>query len=357
MRIALDATPLSVSTGGIRRYTEELARALAGEFPGDDFRLISDQTFSFSGPAPGNLKLITSRPLNVMERRWWLMGVQREMSRSRIDVFHGTDFSVPYLALRPSVLTLHDLSPWMDPRWHHAARRVRVRTPFLIRNGRATMVITPSETVRRQAIEKFALDAGQVVAIPEAAPAWMSPTENVDSAAEPYFLYVGTLEPRKNIPTIISAWRRVKECAPVSLVLAGRRRSDFPALEDEPGLRILGEVPDADLPGLFSGAVAVLYPSLYEGFGLPVLEAMTCGAAVVTSCDPAILEVSGGAAIHVGADDENGWVTQMRNLLSNPVEREDRKARSLERAVQFSWRKTAILTREVYAEAIRRFEQ
>ena len=80
-------------------------------------------------------------------------------------------------------------------------------------------------------------------------------------------------------------------------MLAGRRRSDFAALPEEPGLRILGEVPDSDLPGLFSSAVAVLYPSLYEGFGLPVLEAMTCGAAVVTSCDPAILEVSQNAAI------------------------------------------------------------
>ena len=217
------------------------------------------------------------------------------------------------------------------------------------------MIITPSEAVRQQAIDRFGIDAGRIVAIPEAAPCWMKPSENSGAAAEPYFLYLGTLEPRKNIPAMLAAWRRVRERHSVALVLAGRRRSDFPALSEEPGLRILGEVPDSDLPGLFSGAVAVLYPSLYEGFGLPVLEAMTCGAAVVTSCDPAILEVSGNAAVHVAADDEAGWAAQMEALMTHPKQLQYRRARSLKRAAQFSWRNTAILTREVYVESIRRF--
>ena len=355
MRIALDATPLSVSTGGVRRYTEELAKAVAYEFPEDRCHLISDQPFRFAGVAPHNLSLGAGHPQNAFERRWWLVGVQREMSRLGIDVFHGTNFAVPYLSLRPSVMTVHDLSPWMDPGWHHAADRVRVRTPFLIRTGRATMIITPSEAVRQQAIDRFGIDAGRIVAIPEAAPCWMKPSENSGAAAEPYFLYLGTLEPRKNIPAMLAAWRRVRERHSVALVLAGRRRSDFPALSEEPGLRILGEVPDSDLPGLFSGAVAVLYPSLYEGFGLPVLEAMTCGAAVVTSCDPAILEVSGNAAVHVAADDEAGWAAQMEALMTHPKQLQYRRARSLKRAAQFSWRNTAILTREVYVESIRRF--
>jgi glycosyltransferase involved in cell wall biosynthesis len=341
MRIALDATPLSVSTGGVRRYTEELSKALAQEFPDDRYELISDQQLPL--------------PKSVLDRRWWLIGVQRAMSRLGIDLFHGTDFSVPYLALRPSVMTIHDLSPWMEARWHYAADRVRIRTPLLIRTGRAGMFITPSEAVRQQALARFRIHSDRIVTIPEAAPNWMRRVENTGSAVKPYFLYVGTLEPRKNIPVLLEAWRQVSQRHDVSLVIAGRRRHDFPALSEQPGLQLLGEVPDSALPGLYSGAVASVYPSLYEGFGLPVLEAMSCGAAVITSRDPAILEVSGDAAVHVNAIDANGLASAMEALLTHPEQLQYRREQSLKRASQFSWRRTAILTREVYVEAIRRF--
>jgi hypothetical protein len=114
MKIALDATPLSIPSGGVRRYTEELSRALAENFPEDEFWLLSDQRFELPFSAPPNLKM-GQGPRNLLERRWWLWGLQVEISRIGIDVFHGTDFAVPYLPVRPSVLTLHDLSPWMDP--------------------------------------------------------------------------------------------------------------------------------------------------------------------------------------------------------------------------------------------------
>jgi glycosyltransferase involved in cell wall biosynthesis len=211
--------------------------------------------------------------------------------------------------------------------------------------------------VRKQAIARFSIQPDRIVAIPEAPPSWMQPVETGDSNATPYFLFVGTLEPRKNIPILIDAWREVRTRHDVQLILAGRRRHDFPALPEEPGLQILGEVPDANLPSLYSGAVAVVYPSLYEGFGLPILEAMTCGAAVITSQDPAILEVSKQAAIHVGADDTSGWAAAMEALLLNPPLRQERRELSLWRAAKFSWSKTAILTREVYVEAIQRFER
>jgi hypothetical protein len=102
----------------------------------------------------------------VLERRWWLWGLQGEISRLGIDVFHGTDFAVPYLPVRPSVMTLHDLSPWRDPSWHAEADRVRNRTPMLLRLGLATIVITHCEAVRKQAIEHFHLQAGRVIAVP-----------------------------------------------------------------------------------------------------------------------------------------------------------------------------------------------
>jgi glycosyltransferase involved in cell wall biosynthesis len=355
MTIALDGTPLSVSTGGVRRYTEELSRALAGEFPEDEYHLISDQPFRFMGERPRNLHVQNKRPPNALDRRWWLFGANHEMSRLRVDIFHGTDFSVPYLVQRPSVMTLHDVSPWMGKGWHSGADRVRQRTPLLIRMRRATMMITPTEAVRRQAMSRFNIEPDRIVAVPEAASGWLQPAPVTDPGREPYFLYVGTLEPRKNIPMLVAAWRQVRLRHSVSLVLAGRRRQDFPALADEPGLRFLGEFEDSDLTALYSGAIAAVYPSLYEGFGLPVLEAMSCGAAVVTSLDPAIMEVSEGAAIHVDAADENAWAGVLEALLLQPEELNRRKEQSLKRAANFSWQRTARLTREVYVEAIRRF--
>src|ERR1700687_1864436 len=242
MKIALDATPLTVPSGGVRRYTEELSRALAENFPEDEFWLLSDQQFDPPGPAFPNLK-IGGGPRNLFERRWWLCGLQVEMLTLGIDVFHGTDFSVPYLPVRPSVMTLHDLSPWMAPGWHAEAGRVRKRTPMLLRVGLATMIITPSEAIRRQVLERFRLHDDKVVAIPLAAASIFRPV-TASRRRPPYLLYVGTLEPRKNLHLLIDVWREVRKEHPVDLILAGRRRSDFPEPENEPGLHVLGLTAD-----------------------------------------------------------------------------------------------------------------
>ena len=346
--IAFDATPLILSSGGVGRYTLELARALASEYPEDQYWLLSDQAFS---PPRGLPNLHAGeRPRNPAERKWWTWGLDREMRRRGVELFHGTDFSVPYMPLRPSVMTVHDLSPWLDPAWQPGASRVRRRTPRLLRMGLATMVITPTEAVRRAAIERFKLRPDRVVAVPLAAGDIFKPATPVSWDA-PYFLFVGTREPRKNVARLIDAWREVRKTVAVDLVLVGR---NHPPLQ-EPGLRVLGEVPDSDLPGLYSGALACVYPSLYEGFGLPVLEAMQCGALVITSRDPALLEVSGGAAVHVDAEDTKGLVEAMRTVATTAGNFDEVRQRALARAGQFSWQKTARLTRQVYESASRAF--
>jgi glycosyltransferase involved in cell wall biosynthesis len=346
--IALDATPLTVSTGGVGRYTLELARALASEYPEDQYWLLSDQSFSLSHALP-NLHA-GEGPRNPAERKWWLWGLDREMQRRGVELFHGTDYSVPYLPQRPSVMTLHDLSPWLDPAWQPGASRVRRRTPRLLRMGLATMVITPTETVRHAAIERFQLAADRVVAIPLAAGELFKPVSPASSGV-PYFLFVGTREPRKNIARLMDAWREVRRTVAVDLVLVGRDH----ARAEEPGLRVLGEVPDSALPGLYSGARACVFPSLYEGFGLPVLEAMQCGALVIASRDPALLEVSGGAALHVDAEDTVALAAAMRAAAVNPDGFAEVRQRALARAGQFSWQKTARLTKQVYEAATRAF--
>ncbi len=355
MKIALDATPLTVPSGGVRRYTAELSRALAESFPQDEIWLLSDQRFESPAAGLANLK-IGRGPRNLLERRWWLWGLQGEISRLHIDLFHGTDFAVPYLPVRSTVMTLHDLSPWMDPSWHAESDRVRNRTPMLLRLGLATMVITPSEAVRKQALERFRLQSSRVVAVPLAAGSNFHPVTQ-PPASVPYLLYVGTLEPRKNLPMLLEVWREVRNQHAVDLVLAGRRRADFPELPPEPGLHVKGLISDAELPKLYSGALAAVYPSYYEGFGLPVLEAMQCGAAVIASRDRAILEVAGDAAILVDVHDRPAWVQALTVLISQPDQVRALREKALARAADFSWAKTAQLTREVYGHAAERFRR
>ena len=330
MRIALDGTPLSLSSGGLRRYTEELAAALRREFP-DDYC----ETISGGG-----------KPL------WWSARLPWTLAIRRFDVFHGTNFEVPYLPVCASVITVHDISPWLNPEWHYGAGRVRSRTPRLIGLGLSTIVLTPTEAVRNQLVEQFHVSRSRVAVVPEAPTAFFR-TTNPSPPEAPYFLFVGTIEPRKNIPQLIRAWKPLHIKYAVNLTIVGRARADAPSIAPEPGLALLGEVSDAHLAELYGGALAVVYPSLYEGFGLPVLEAMACGTPVITSRDPALIEVSGGAALHAASGEE--LTAAMEHLLTNPAERTRRAEMGLRRAAEFSWARTARLTREVYVEAIKRF--
>jgi glycosyltransferase involved in cell wall biosynthesis len=349
MRVAIEAASLTLSSGGLARYTAELSLALARRYGEDEYTLVSDQPFVLPEGAPPNLRC-GGGPRSPLERRWWLWGLNRELNRLGAEVIHGPDFAVPYRAARPSVMTLHDLSPWMDKGWHSAAGRVRRRTPILLRLGAATMVIVPGEAVRQAAIERFSLDAGRVVAVPEAAASWFRPMP-VDRLAEPYFLFVGTIEPRKNLEVLIEAWRKVRAGRRVRLLIAGRRRADAPELPCEPGIELLGEVEDARLAGLYSGAVAVVYPSLYEGFGLPVLEAMQSGACVIAS--KAVREAAGDAAVYAASVEE--FAAAMIRAASDPGWLAERRAAGLARARAFSWERAAELTHAVYEEARRRF--
>jgi glycosyltransferase involved in cell wall biosynthesis len=346
VKIALDATPLTMTSGGLPRYVSELTAALIAAFPEDQFTLSSDQPFeSTLQRLPG--------PANWLERRWWLYGAERANTRAGVSLYHGTNFSIPYFAQRPTVLTIHDLSPWMNPAWHSGADRVRKHTPRMV--ARATMMITPSRSVREQVIERFQVQRERTAVTPLAAASIFRPTlkAGAKTSAKPYFLFVGTLEPRKNIPLLLEAWRDVRKNQDVDLIIAGRKREDFPAIGPEPGLQILGETPEESLPELYSNAIAVIYPSQYEGFGLPVLEAMQCGSPVIISNDPALREVSGGAALQAATPAE--MANAMRTLINDPQLRAGRATMSLARAGEFSWSTTARLTYDIYREAFDRF--
>jgi glycosyltransferase involved in cell wall biosynthesis len=265
-------------------------------------------------------------------------------------LFHGTNFEVPYMGGTPAVMTIHDLSPWRDPAWHNAADRVRKRTPWLLRLRRARIILTVSEAVRREAIGYFGIAAEKVRAVPLAASGVFSHLPDADLPQRPFFLFVGTLEPRKNIAALIEAWSATRAETGADLIVAGRKRADFPHIARIEGLEFIGEVPDHELPRLYSRALAFVYPSHYEGFGLPVLEAMQCGCPVITSNDPAITEVSGGVAVHTGTPLE--LASALRNIALNPALRDDLRRAGLSRAGCFSWQRTARATRDIYAEVL-----
>ncbi len=222
--------------------------------------------------------------------------------RRRIELFHGTDFSVPYLPLRPSVMTLHDLSPWLDP----LAARCRPHppphaAPTAGRPGDHGHHAQRSRAPRRhRAIPSpgrpRGRDAARGVRTFSTRSRALRPRRRIFCSS--------ARSSRARISTrLIEAWREVRKTRAVDLVLAGRTRADFPPLSPRAGPAGAGRRRRRGTPVALFGALAVVYPSLYEGFGLPVLEAMQCGAVVITSRDPAILELSGGAAVHVDATD------------------------------------------------------
>ncbi|HYO84237.1 MAG TPA: glycosyltransferase family 1 protein [Bryobacteraceae bacterium] len=320
MRVALDGAPLDMSTGGLRRYTESLSRALRNCFPDDVFETLVPR---------GSL--------------WW--SVRLPWRLRSVDVFHGTNFEVPYLPVSPAVMTVHDVSPWKYPELQSGAARVRRRCPALIRLGLATMLIVPTRAVAAEVSDMFGVSPARLQVVPEG-----SSLRRVECApSEPYFLFAGTIEPRKNVPLLIEAWRPLKTRA--QLVVAGRRRSDGPVVPPEPGLHLAGEVSDSRLAELMSCATALVYPSEYEGFGLPVVEGMSCGTPVIASRDAALMEVSAGAALHVEPRELRSAMTV---LLDNAELRSSLQEAGLRRAAELTWDRAAQRTREVYVEAIDR---
>jgi glycosyltransferase involved in cell wall biosynthesis len=370
MVVALDATPLRLASGGLRRYAEELSLALAREHPEDDYWLLCDFPFVMPEGAPANLRA-GSMPEAALWRRWWLAGVHREMGRRGCELFHGTNFLAPWVPLKPAVVTVHDLSPWREvsadsaesgdglseSAGGRAGSFVRLRAAVQLGLGLPSMIVTPSEAVRAELLHRFRLPGWKVAAAPLAASAKFRPVEG-KRLGRPYFVYAGTAQPRKNVAMLIEAWREAHARTGAALVWtgAGPAPSAFAGGAAPPGIHCTGEVSDEELAAWYSGAAAVVYPSLYEGFGLPVLEAMQCGAVVIASRISSIQEVAGDGAILLDPRDGRAWAEAMIAAVRNPDGPAGLRDRARSRAAAYSWERTARLTREVYLEAVRRWE-
>jgi glycosyltransferase involved in cell wall biosynthesis len=373
MRIGLDAIPLATPRTGVGHYTFELARHLALLAPEHNFQLVSP--FPFDPPIanedlPVNLKAIRPQ-VGPWRRRWFAVGLPLYVKQSALDLFHGTNYDVPLWSKCPSVLTIHDLSLLLYGSTHegHLVRRGRYRLPIMAR--RAAAIVTPSRAVRREVCQYLKIKPSKLFVIPEAARSVFRPMAGTESEEvrrrfkieANFILFVGTIEPRKNLVTLLQAFEEILRHTQIrpQLVVAGKVGWLTDKLFTQVGesdaadrLVFTGYLGDHDLRALYSSCSAFVYPSLYEGFGLPVLEAMACGAPVITSDIPSLSETAGTAARLVPPHDARVLAENLVHLLENESERQYLSQAGKEHSRQFSWEKAARATLDVYSEVVNR---
>jgi len=365
VRIAFDGTTLRPGRTGVGYYTEHLLHHLAVEAVDDEVIVVSNQGVQTSTPLPSRVRVAKgyASPLRLP-----LMQIvaPRMLDELDADVAHFTNSAVPLASPVPTVVTIHDMSLTLFPAYH-PVRRVLVNRPLAnLAARRVDAIITVSHSARRDILRLYNVPADRVRVVHEAAaPAFLP----VDDAAtlervrrrytlpEPFILYVGTIEPRKNLPRLLEAFARRHAAGdlPHALVLVGRygwRARDVhrtvERLKLSGSVRFLGYVPFADLPAIYSLADLFVFPSLHEGFGLPVMEAMACGTPAVVGRNSSLIEVAADAADTVDPFDPVAIGDALVRVTRDRAYHDALARSGLERARAFSWRRAARETLDVY---------
>lgn len=372
MRIALDATAIPRLMAGAAVYTYELTHALAAVDNENEYVVLArgDLFDDLAASRPGLRVLKVRVRSRTMRLLWEQTVLPLHLRRLRIDVLHSPHHTTP---LAPCgcrrVVTFHDLTFFLLPGRYPPSRRLYFQTMTRLSALVADAVIVPSEAVRQDVMRVLRLPSRRVFVTPEAAgPAFAPQDADAVEAVRrrygldgPFLLSVGSLEPGKNRERLLQAFARLRARGlEYTLAVAGQRAWRYEGeapLARRLGLaeavRFLGHVPAADLPALYSAADLFVFPSLYEGFGLPALEAMACGTPVVTSSVSALPEVVGDAALQVNPLDIEALAEAMERLLRDDGLRTDLRERGLRRAEEFSWERTARATLSVYGRAAR----
>ena len=376
MRVGLDVSVLRRGvSSGTAVYAYNLARALLRlDAPPELVLYFGARAFPEGNAALDRLERAGARIVRgpapwrwSPDGAWWLpLAPTARALWASVDVYHLGEFHFPRAPAVPCVATVHDLTPQRFPRYHQRLNRAlhdrRVR--WITR--RATRVIVVSEATRSDLLRETDLDPGRVDLIHEARgheDAEPSPADSVlvrhDLKSAPYVLMVGTLEPRKNHVRVIRAFEALAGRFPtLRLVLAGawgwRSEPIRRALEASPvrdRIRVLGSVPAAELPALYAGARVFAFPSLYEGFGIPILEAMAAGAPVLTSAVSSMPEVAGDGALLVDPESTEAIRDALERLLTDDELRRRLIEAGVERERRFTWVRTARETMDVYRRA------
>lgn len=384
MRIAINANLVSFSgtyrQAGVSKYTEHLINHLAKLDSANEYLIYfgnGSRPAQFAAGSNFQLRasrLDTEKPLT---RIAWEQGIAPGvLLRDRPEVLHCPVNVMPLATFCPTVVTIHDLGFMRFPKRYKATKRRYLHIMTTLTARRAAHIITPSESGRQEVIELLRVAPHKVTAIAEGfAPHFRPlPTEEVavwrkeNDIPERFVLYVGTLEPRKNVPLLLRAfarWRREQPEAStgVALVLGGAKGwlyEEIFRLVQELGLsevvQFRGYISENDLPLWYNSAYCFVYPSVYEGFGLPPLEAMACGCPVITSNTSSLPEVVGEAGLMVGPDDEAALTGLLSRLLTDEAERARLSKAGLARAAQFSWLKAARQTLAIYEQVVQEVE-
>lgn len=381
--IGFDVTAALTQGGGIGRYTRELIAALLRETPHYSYKLFSARPPA-TPPVPDSLPItgnVVHRPAPVSERwlyRLWYRAripLPVQTILGPIDLYHSPDFVLPPVSGGiPTILTVHDLSFLRYPATFPdklVAYLNRV-VPWSIR--RATHVLADSMSTGDDLQAFWGVAEDKITVLYSGVNERFKPvTDEAEKAAvrarlglgdEPLILAVGTVQPRKNYPFLIRAFRPVADRYPHTLAIAGGQgwlSEALPAEIERQGLagrvRLIGFVEDADLPALYSTADLLAFPTLYEGFGLPLLEAMACGTPVISSDASSLPEVARSdgseAAILISPHDEAAWSREMIRLLSDPELRSRLIAAGFAQASRFSWQATARQLAALYRTLLR----
>jgi glycosyltransferase involved in cell wall biosynthesis len=378
MRVCLDVSAAAQARGGIGRYSARLAESLL-ELPGVELSLLynaprAPRLDAALARLPAHRLRLGTKPWRAGIAAATLLGLALDRWVAGADVFHATDHLLPPLRRVPTVFTVHDLAFLTHPATHLPSNRafLRLMMPRFVRA--ATVVIADSEATRRDLLRYYRVAPHKVRAVPLGVEPAFRPADAQAARAlvaeryalaVPYLLFVGTLEPRKNLRGLLDAFRQLisrhtGEGDVPALAIAGARGwwyRDLYRAARELGLgervRFLGRVSDADLPALYSAAAAFVYPSLYEGFGLPPLEALACGTPVVCSDRSSLPEVVGDAGLLVDPTRPGALAAALERILHDAALRQELRGRGLERAARYTWARTAAATAQVYEQAVR----
>lgn len=355
MKIAIDTQTTLGQRSGFGFYVKNLIEALQKNDKSNQYILI----------APDR-----DKDFFTLERFIWdQFTFPGEAKKAKVDILHQPCFSAPVFYKGKIVVTVHDIIPKLFPANLPLISRLFYSRWMTYTYRAADAIIADSECTKNDLIKHLHIDPKKIKVIylavsenfkPESSKSAIENIKKKYHTGENYFIHVGTLEPRKNLPFLVAAYSlAVKSGLKENLVIIGKKGwyyNDLYALVHKLHLekRVIftGYASDEDIPVLYSGSTALTFPSIYEGFGFPPLEAMACGTPVISSNTSSLPEVVGSAGILLPPKDETLWAKKMLEISQNKKLAQELKIRGLKQAEKFSWEKTARQTIEVYEKVI-----